>query len=270
MLLSNKNCSKCDSSYDIVEDTCPFCGAHNEEFETRKVPKYHAWLPIYKELVLFAFGIILLNIVSEVMLLLLANQITDKVALSALINGVRYSVVAIAMGCLLIGSYKKLANSFNKWLPYVVGVSAGFLLLGFNIAYSMIVNLFIETTPSQNQETANDMVRAYPLLSTILLVFIGPAVEELTYRVGLFSFLSRIHKVLAYAVTIVIFALIHFKFNATGDEMINELIHLPVYMVSGAVLCVLYDTMGLSCSLSAHMMNNLISTLSVFLLSMVK
>ena len=270
MLLSNKNCSKCGSSYDKVEDTCPFCGAHNEEFETRKVPKYHVWLPIYKELILFAFGIILLNIVSEVMLLLIGDRIADEIALTALVNGVRYSAVAIAMGCLLIGSYKKLVNSFNKWLPYVVGISAGFLLLGFNIAYSMIVNLFIETVPNHNQELANNMVRTYPLVAILILVFIGPAVEELTYRVGLFSFLSRIHKVLAYAVTIVIFALIHFKFTATGDEMINELIHLPVYMVSGAVLCVLYDTMGLSCSLSAHMMNNLISTLSVFLLSMVK
>lgn len=270
MLLANKKCSKCESSYDIVEDTCPFCGAHNEEFETRKVPKQHVWLPIYKELIIFAFGIILLNIISEVMALLLRDKFTDQVAFVTLINGVRYGVVAIAIACMLIGGYKKLANSFNKWLPYVVGISAGFLLIGFNMAYSMVLNLFIKTTTNENQTLANAMVKNYPLLSILILVFIGPAVEEFTYRVGLFSFLSRINKNLAYALTIVIFALIHFDFFATGADMVNELVHLPVYVVSGATLCVLYDLMGLSASWSAHFVNNLISVLPSMLLLSIK
>ena len=110
------------------------------------------------------------------------------------------------------------------------------------------------------------MVKTYPLLSVLILGFLGPAVEEFTYRVGLFSFLTRVHKALAYAVTIVIFGLIHFDFTATGANMVNELIHLPIYMFSGAALCVLYDFMGLSASLSAHVTNNLLSIIPTILL----
>ena len=259
MLLSNKKCPNCESSYDIVDDTCPFCGAHNEEFETRRVPKHHVWLPIYKELVIFALGIVFLNLISELFALLFKSRFADPVAFVTFVNGVRYSLIAIAIAVTLIGSYKKLKGSFTQWLPYVVGIASGFLLLGFTMAYSMVVNLFIETTTNENQTLANSMVKSYPLLSLLILVFIGPAVEEFTYRVGLFSFLSRIHKALAYGVTIVIFGLIHFDFFATGADMINELVHLPLYLVSGAVLCVLYDFMGLSASLSAHFMNNLLS-----------
>ena len=261
MLLSNKKCSKCESSYDIVEDTCPFCGAHNEEYETRRVPKYHLWLPIYKELIIFALGIIVLNLISELMAIFLKSQFVDEVAFIALVNGVRYTTVFALIGATLIGSYKKLRKSFVEWLPYVVGFCVGLLLMGFNMAYSMIINLFIETTTNENQALANSMVKSYPLLAFFILVVIGPAVEEFTYRVGLFSFLARIHRALAYSVTIVIFALIHFGFGATGQELVNEFIHLPVYVISGAALCILYDLFGLSASLTAHTFNNLLSML---------
>lgn len=271
MLFSNKNCSKCGSNYDIVNDTCPVCGTHNEDFEIRRVPKYHVWLPIHKQLIFIGLGILVLNLISIVFELLFASNFeNNEVGYAALVNGVRYSVILALIGVTLIGNYKKLSKSFTSWLPYVAGVSVGFLLLGFNIMYNSIVNLFYTTTTNDNQQIANSMVQSYPFLSFIILCFIGPIVEEFTYRVGMFSFLARVHRALAYGVTIIVFALIHFNFFATGDDMINELIHLPIYMFSGAVLCVLYDVMGLSASLSAHTMNNILSILPILLLPSVQ
>ena len=119
MLLSNKKCPNCESSYDIVEDTCPFCGAHNEEFETRRVPKHQVWLPIYKELVIFALGIVFLNLISELFVILFKSKFADPVAFLTFVNGMRYSLIALAIAVTLIGSYKKLKNSFTQWLPYV-------------------------------------------------------------------------------------------------------------------------------------------------------
>ena len=89
----------------------------------------------------------------------------------------------------------------------------------------------------------------------------------MTYRVGLFSFLMRTKRWLAYMVTIIVFAFIHFDFTSiltgiqTGvwDTLINEILNLPEYMMAGAVLCVLYDTCGLSASIIAHVGNNLFS-----------
>ena len=115
MLFANKKCSKCESSYDIVEDTCPFCGAHNEEFEQRRVPKHHVWLPIYKQLIIFGLGLIVLNLISEIFLFTLGRNLsTVDVNYVTLVNGVRYSVVAALIAVTLIGSFKKFKKSFKR------------------------------------------------------------------------------------------------------------------------------------------------------------
>lgn len=266
MLFKEKNCSECGSNYDVVEATCPHCHAPNRDFKALKIPSHHVWLPIYKQLIIFLLGIVALNLVSLVLSLTISRYFEeDSVTLLLILNYTRYLVVAGAICATLIGSYPKLKNSFTDWLPYLVGFFAGFLLIGLNLAYNAAVSLFYEMETNDNQSLANALVMSYPLLSILLLGFIGPSVEEFTYRVGLFSFLTRIHRSVAYVVTILIFAFIHFDFTATGNALINEFVHLPVYMISGAALCVLYDTLGLSASLTAHVVNNILSTLPVII-----
>ena len=270
MLFRNKNCPKCGSSYDVVEDTCPVCHAHNDDFEALKVPRNQVWLPIYKQVMIFLFGIIALNIISELLGLLLAPHFEEKsVTLLLIVNAIRYSTVAGLIAVTLTHSYHKLKDSFIKILPYVAGVCAAILLIGVNMAFNAIVSLFYTTSVNENQALANSLVITYPFLSILLLGFIGPAVEEFTYRVGLFSFLSRIHRAVAYAVTIVIFAFIHFDFTATGDAIAVEFIHLPLYMFSGAALCLLYDYLGLSASITCHTLNNIFSILPVIFRNLV-
>ena len=270
MLFAHKNCSKCGSSYDVVENTCPVCHAHNEDFEALKVPPNQVWLPVYKQVIIFLFGIVALNIISELLgLILKPHFVENSVNLILILNFTRYLVVAGLIAVTLIHSYGKLKDSFVKFLPYITGFCAGILLIGVNLAYNSIVSIFYTTSVNENQSAANSLVNAYPFLSIILLCFIGPAVEEFTYRVGLFSFLSRIHRAVAYAVTILLFAFIHFGFGATGDALIVEFLHLPLYAFCGAALCLLYDYMGLSASLTCHTLNNIISILPLLFAKLV-
>ena len=265
MLFKTKKCTQCGSQYDVVEETCPACHARDENFEALKIPKNQVWLPIYKQITLFLLGFVVINIISTLCADVIFKNVfpEDSPTLVLVVNYIRYGLVLIMMGVLLIGSYPKFKSSFVKWLPYVVGVTAGLLIVGFTITYNLVIGLFHTSVPNENQAMANALVKSYPLLAFILLSFFGPTVEELTYRVGLFTFLSRIHKAIAYAVTIVFFAFIHFNFLAKGAAIIDEWIALPVYVVSGGVLCLLYDQFGLSCSLTAHITNNIISTLPV-------
>ena len=71
----------------------------------------------------------------------------------------------------------------------------------------------------------------------------------------------------AYIVTPLIFALIHFDFFAGSAEgYINELLNLPSYIIAGVTLTIIYDKFGLSTSIVAHCGNNLISIfMSIFL-----
>ena len=48
------------------------------------------------------------------------------------------------------------------------------------------------------------------VLGVILFGIIGPIVEEFGYRVGLFNFLNRTNKIIAYCACGLIFGLIHF------------------------------------------------------------
>ena len=261
MLFKRKICPQCQSQYDEAEETCPVCRAQNEDFEALKIPKHHVWIAFEREILLFLFGIFLLNAISLLMSLFMKDNSTQTLMI---INGVRYGVVAIAMGCLLIGKYHCFKNAFNKPIPYLIGFAGAVVLIITSIAYSAFINTVYPTDPNANQQAANALVTTYPILSVILLGFIGPIVEELTYRVGLFSLLTRVHRAVAYVVTILIFAFIHFDFFAIGSgDIIKELLNLPSYIIAGAVLCFLYDRFGLSASLTAHVLNNLISVLLV-------
>ena len=115
----------------------------------------------------------------------------------------------------------------------------------------------------QNQSIATEMVLRNPATCIIILGFIGPLVEELTYRVGLFTLCKRASTVLAYIVTTLVFAAIHIDFFS--ENIINELVALPDYLFAGAIFCLLYDREGFGASYLAHVGNNLFSVISIII-----
>ena len=105
-----------------------------------------------------------------------------------------------------------------------------------------------------NEEAAESMILAFPALSIIVLGILGPVCEEITYRYGLFSLLDKKSKILAYILTPLVFAIIHFDF---GGDMIIELLNLPSYIIAGVLLSLAYDKFGFHTAVIAHVINNL-------------
>ena len=92
-----------------------------------------------------------------------------------------------------------------------------------------------------------------------LLSIIGPVTEELGYRAGLFSFLSRFGKPAAYLISILIFAFIHFDFGCFkegGTAIAIEMVNLPSYLFGGIALSICYDKFGIEGSTTAHILYN--------------
>ena len=271
MLFGNKKCENCGSNYDKALDTCPACGTRDANFESYGVPKHMVWLSTWKQVVIFAIGLIGLQLVSLILeLVLMTFMDVNSIGFLFYVNLFRYLIIAVAIACVCIGSFSSFKNSFTKWYPYLIGLGAVFVIYGFNLIYGNFINLIYPTTSNDNQVAAESLMIAYPIACLFLFSFIAPFVEEMTYRVGLFTCLCRIKKWVAYVVSIIVFALIHFNFFASGSEMINELLNLPLYMFSGAVFCVLYDFFGLSASLTCHVSNNLFSLLLTLLLHYIK
>ena len=191
------------------------------------------------------------------------------------VNSIAYLIIAVAMSLILNKDWKTLLESFKKGSPFVAGIIGYFLIIVFNNVYNNLIGPFYQISDNINEETLDSIIVIYPVISLIVFGLIGPLCEELTYRVGLYGLIKRKNKVLGYILTIIIFGFIHFSFQTilvfmnTGNSslLINELLNMPTYMFAAAVFIYLYDNYGLAGSLSAHVINNLISIVTQIILS---
>lgn len=271
MLFAKKTCKHCGSEYDVEEATCPACKYADEDFEKLGIPKNIFWIDIWKQLVLFAIGLIGLNTIPIIAELFFGSYAdSHPTTYIMVVNLIRYSACLIAAVAIIFKDFKKITWQLKRWWPWVIGIGFGVALLASSVIYSNIINLFYTATPNENQTIINSVIGSFPITSIFLLGILGPIVEEFTYRVGLYSFLRRINKYVAYVVTLVIFGLIHFNFFAKGDDMINELLNLPIYMISGFLLTLAYEKFGLSCSVTAHVFNNLYSVTATIILNLLQ
>ena len=272
MLFGKKNCKHCGSSYDVAEDTCPACHQPNEDFDRLGLSRNVVWLPYLKQVLLFAIGYLGLDLIALLVQLFLGSFFEEPDATYfTILNTVRYTGIFAVMIIIITPYMKKFLVTFKKLIPYLIGILGAMGLIGFAIIYGNIINLIYPTETSDNQQIANEMISAYPILCLLVLGIVGPIVEEITYRVGVFTFFLRINKWAAYLVTAVIFAFIHFNFFAgTAEGYINELLNLPSYLFAGLFLCFLYHKFGLASSVTAHILNNLYSVVMMIILNAIK
>lgn len=197
---------------------------------------------------------------------LLPNLLNFVVNSSSIANYSIYLTIFIIIIFLISqDEFKKISLGFTKKSNYQEGITYGMLIIICQLFINIIINLFTTPTTNNNQSAVNSMVLANPTLSFLTVVIIGPIVEEFTYRYGLFSYLKKYNKKTAYIITILIFALIHFEFTLDIKELINELLNLPSYLIGAVALSYAYDkTEDLSVSIIAHIMNNAISFVLMF------
>ncbi len=147
----------------------------------------------------------------------------------------------------------------SKWL---LGFPFTFVILFSSFAIITVYDfLGIVLEDNQNQSAIVALVQDSPIISIFTFGFLGPIVEEWTYRLGIYKYLEKKNKLLAYLLTLIIFGFIHFDFTAAN--LINELLNLPIYLIAGAWFCFLYDRFGLQVAISTHIINNLFSVLAI-------
>jgi membrane protease YdiL (CAAX protease family) len=270
MLFKSSVCDKCENIYDAVERQCPKCGGNNSNPDAHKNHRGITWLPRWQEIVFFLVGWLGLNVIGLIVSFSFQylNAVENKVLYMAICQFVTYGILFFGLIALVLTNHRNILKAFKKATPYVMGVLIGVGVLFFNSIYNRIISSFIELEVNENESLIRQMTVAFPILSVIIFVFVGPICEELTYRLGLFSFFARFGKWVAYLVTILVFALIHFDFMAEStDAYIIELLNLPSYMVAGAALCFAYHYFGLASSMTAHILNNLVAISSILILN---
>ena len=254
-------CPSCEQRYDRLLLRCPHCHeANNDRSKTRMT-----FLPIPHQISLFLIGLIGLNVLSVIISIIAAVTIKEDDPLKyLLINSCSYSILFITDLSVINKYYYELLDPFKKGRTYIAGLVGFAFLLGGSLLISYLMSLMVPSAGTgENQSVAIAMVLRNPAVAILILGIIGPFVEECAYRLGLFSLCKRASRVLAYAVTTIVFATIHLNFFS--GNIVDELVALPDYLFAGLMFSLLYDFEGFGASLIAHIGNNLFSIISIII-----
>lgn len=266
-------CDHCRSFYHLNSSRCPVCYKPNPQ----RLPKQNlfpfASLIWWKQLAAFLMGWLGINLINIVLILIFRsyarNKFVDPNLISeflnssstyVLLNFLTYFILFIGLLFLIVKDILKILVSFKEVRAIGKGVAYGLLLIAATIFYNLIINnIGLEVSDNVNEMAVTTLMANHPLLSFLAFVLIGPIVEEITYRVGLFSLLSRYRKWAAYLGTALLFGLIHMTISSSMSkaEIINELLNLPGYIIAGLILSYAYDREGIATSTYAHIFNNL-------------
>ena len=267
----NKKCPYCGREYPEVSRYCPYCGSPNPSYKKPEEKKMY----YVRQLLLFVVGFIGFQIIGtlvQIPFLLKAradfpgdNQAILKYISSAqvsmFVNAISYCIIFIILLFIAMPGLKNIFKSFKDKKAYLGALLAFAIIYSFNIFYSIILGIAgVKSDSNNNQQALDSIIKVYPLVSLLVFGIIGPVCEELTYRVGLFDFVKRKNRILAYVGTIVIFTLIHFDFSASN--IVNELINVPYYAAAAFAFTYVYDRFGFAASATAHIANNLFSIIT--------
>ena len=255
MLLNNKKCSNCESYYDPTLNQCPVCHKSNELYEQRHTPNSIVFLHPISQIGLFLAGFAYCGmLISQITATVLFRQIADEGLAKSLILFFAYLMMLGGLLTIVFTTRRQLFfEKFTRRIDYLFGLAYAGAIFVTGLLVGIIVNCFHQGT-NDNQKAAIDLINNYPIFATFVICLIGPICEELTYRVGLYSFFRRINIYVAFIVTTLIFALIHFDF--TSKDIIGELWSLPSYLICGFLLTLAYEHRGPACSMTAHIVYN--------------
>ena len=237
----------------------------------------------WKAVIIFLIGIIGLSFLYSFILLAAFMSVENYDLFNALANKTEFNKINGAMQFLtyvfgfciaykIIGerAIKKIFSKYKEFTVYTRGVVYGFILLAAQSVYSIVITIITgPVDANQNQNALIELAKASPLFMGITTVILAPFFEEITYRYSLFGVVHKKSRILAYAITILVFGLIHFDFGCfeSVEKMKVELLNLPAYLISGGILCYAYEKEdSLICSITAHATNNFIAFAQILFL----
>jgi uncharacterized protein len=210
----------------------------------------------------FATGARLLLSVEDYNLLISSNQFLVA------INFMTYFILTMTF-FLWLSKTTLLKNIFLSFFNITKLKKA---LVYFLILYGMLIlagiiyeTLGIVLEDNTNQDTITQLTIAFPFLSIITFVFLGPIAEEITYRLGLFGLLHRYNRWIAFILTALVFGFIHFDYGSSN--YVNELLNMPLYILAGVVFAYIYEREGFEVATLTHIINNGFSIMIIWIIS---
>ncbi|MBQ9647683.1 MAG: CPBP family intramembrane metalloprotease [Oscillospiraceae bacterium] len=115
---------------------------------------------------------------------------------------------------------------------------------GANELMYRIANLFFHSRTNLNDTTIAAQVSAAPRTTALIVVFLAPFVEEVLFRGLVFGCVKEKSRVVAYAVSSLLFAFLHVWTFALSAWDLSYLTLMAQYLVPGLVFAWAYDRSG--------------------------
>lgn len=171
---------------------------------------------------------------------------------NVLLNGSLYGFLAVmAIGAYLVRSQLgALCRTVTNYKAILIGLFMGFVVIGFG----MLLTLILPIDQNANQALLYAEYRANPVMFFLTTALLAPIAEEIIYRIGLFGFLLKYGRPIAYIFSALIFAAVHIDFSSANIGA--ELMSLPGYLIPALALSFAYDKFGFWASTALHVTNN--------------
>ena len=210
--------------------------------------------------------IILYFIVSLFCSYLFRNYIlSDNIFVASLFQVLTYVILLLIIGGIY---HKRLIHDFKNFKKEYVGIALKNWIIGLGAMF--IANIIISSIAggiASNEEANRTLLGNYPVSSFISMVFLGPLVEEITFRA---SFKSAFSKWYIFAlVTALLFGSAHISSFITTKDVL-ELLYLIPYSTLGFFFAkAFYETDNIYTSYFAHMFHNALCVILLLLLSLI-
>ena len=132
-------------------------------------------------------------------------------------------------------------NLGNACKAVVVGLIA---LYGLNELMYRLTRLLVNNHTNLNDSTISAQIHDAPRVTLLIVIFLAPFVEEVLFRGLVFGNLKHKSRAVAYAVSCLLFALLHVWQFAVERQDITYFLLMVQYLVPGLVLAWAYDHTG--------------------------
>ena len=169
-----------------------------------------------------------------------------------------FAVTVIIFHGFLARTSRRLAENLGESLQTLgMGLVA---LYGLNELAYRLSNLFISNRTNLNNGTVSVRLDNAPHMTLLIVLLLAPFVEEVLFRGLVFGNLRYKSRGLAYAVSCLLFALLHVWQFVIVRQDLTYLLVMAQYLVPGLVLAWAYDHSGtLWTSVGLHALANALS-----------
>lgn len=186
------------------------------------------------------------------------------VSISSAMRNMLYYYILFAVTVIIFHGF--LARTSRHLMDNLGGAcktaAAGLVgLYGLNELVYRLTNLIFTNRTNLNDTTISAQIDDAPHMTLLIVIFLAPFVEEVLFRGLVFGNLKSKSRALAYAVSCLLFALLHVWQFAVVKQDVTYFLLMIQYLVPGLVLAWAYDHSGtLWSSIALHAAANALST----------